>query len=466
MLTYSFEGRGKESLYEYLYKRIREDIVSFRLSPNEKLPSKRTLAKNLNISTITVENAYSQLMAEGYIFSVAKSGYYVSQIAAKKENERKKQAAYEEREEKQEPAFFADFTSNSVPVDGFPFATWTKLMRDTMSDSPDKLMASSPSEGIFELRKAISDHLFDFRGMDISPDQIIIGAGTEYLYGLIIQLLGRDKIYAVENPGYGKIGRIYTANGISCVPISLDENGINPDEIEISGADVVHISPSHHFPTGIVTPISRRYELLSWASKSTDRFIIEDDYDSEFRLLGKPVPTLQSIDVLQKVIYINTFSKSLTSTIRISYMVLPKSLMRLYREKLSFYSCTVPNFEQYTLAKFIERGFFEKHINRMRNYYRTQRDTVMSCIKAHPRFSTVTIREENSGLHFLMSVRTKLSDEQLKARAREKGINISCLSDYFTEKTSDSHTVVINYSGLPTEKISEAVSRLFACFDD
>ena len=147
-------------------------------------------------------------------------------------------------------------------------------------------------------------------------------------------------------------------------------------------------------------------------------------------------------------------------------MVLPKSLMRLYREKLSFYSCTVPNFEQYTLAKFIERGFFEKHINRMRNYYRTQRDTVMSCIKAHPHFSTVTIREENSGLHFLMSVRTKLSDEQLKARAREKGINISCLSDYFTEKTSDSHTVVINYSGLPTEKISEAVSRLFACFDD
>ncbi len=464
MLTYSFEERGKESLYEFLYKKIREDITSFRLSPDEKLPSKRALAKNLNISTITVENAYSQLMAEGYIYSVPKSGFYVSHITSAAEKNRSSAPKTAEAGENEKEDIFADFVSNSVPGEVFPFVTWTRLMRETMSDSPEKLMANSPSEGVYELRSAIADYLFQFRGMDVSAEQIIVGAGTEYLYSLIIQLLGRSKKYAVEEPGYRKIGRIYGANGVSYVNVPLDSNGIEIAQLEKTGADVVHISPSHHFPTGIVTPVSRRYELLSWASKSGDRFIIEDDYDSEFRLLGKPVPSLQSIDVLEKVIYINTFSKSLTSTIRISYMVLPKSLMRAYKEKLSFYSCTVPNFEQYTLAKFIEKGFFEKHINRMRNFYRSQRDTVMKCIKSHPDYGKIRIREENAGLHFLLTVGTKLPDNELTKRAREKGVRISCLSEYCNDKkNAPPHTLVINYSGISTDKIKRAVELLYEC---
>lgn len=464
MLTYSFEERGKESLYEFLYKKIREDITSFRLSPDEKLPSKRALAKNLSISTITVENAYNQLVAEGYIYSVPKSGFYVSHITAKAENKRR----HSEKampEEKKKNDIFADLAGNSVPVDSFPFVTWTRLMRETMSDSPEKLMVNSPSEGIMELRTAIADYLFQFRGMDVNAEQIIIGAGTEYLYGLIIQLLGRNKIYAIEEPGYQKIGKIYRSNDVPCVHIPLDKNGIDISSLDSSGADVVHISPSHHFPTGIVTPISRRYELLSWASKHSGRYIIEDDYDSEFRLLGKPVPSLQSIDVPEKVIYINTFSKSLTSTIRISYMVLPKSLIGAYKDKLSFYSCTVPNFEQYTLAKFIEKGFFEKHINRMRNYYRSQRDTVMKCIKEHRNFDKVKITEENSGLHFLLTVKTDLTDEELMNKAKEKGVKISCLSEYCHDrKNAQPHTLIINYSGLSSDKIKKAVELLFSCF--
>lgn len=464
MLTYSFEERGKESLYEFLYKKIREDITSFRLSPDEKLPSKRALAKHLNISTITVENAYSQLVAEGYIYSVAKSGFYVSHItsdARKKKNTDKTDGAEQISEQ---GSIFADFVSNSVPGEVFPFVTWTRLMRETMSDSPEKIMVNSPSEGVYELRSAIADYLFQFRGMDISAEQIIVGAGTEYLYSLIIQLLGREKKYAVEEPGYRKIGRIYGANAVAYANVSLDSNGIDIAELEKTGADVVHISPSHHFPTGIVTPISRRYELLSWASKSSDRYIIEDDYDSEFRLLGKPVPSLQSIDVLEKVIYINTFSKSLTSTIRISYMVLPKSLMGVYKEKLSFYSCTVPNFEQYTLAKFIEKGFFEKHINRMRNFYRSQRDAMMKCIKSHPEYGKIRIREENAGLHFLLTVGTELSDNELIQTAKEKGVRISCLSEYCSNKqNAQPHTLVINYSGIPTDKIQKAVELLYEC---
>ena len=203
-------------------------------------------------------------------------------------------------------------------------------MRRTMSKNKDELMTKSPSIGVYKLRCAIVDYLYEFRGMNVSPEQIIVGAGTEYLYGLIIQLLGYNRVYAVEDPGYQKIAHIYEANNVECAYIPLDDEGICVDSLLKSNSNVLHISPSHHFPTGIVTSINRRLELLSWASKSKDNYIIEDDYDSEFRLKGRPIPTLQSIDKAEKVIYINTFSKSLTSTIRISYMVLPKVLMEKY----------------------------------------------------------------------------------------------------------------------------------------
>lgn len=463
MLTYSFENRGKQSLYEYLYNCIKEDILSFRLAPDEKLPSKRALSKHLDISTITVETAYGQLMAEGYIYSVPKSGFFVSHIASSEKNPLTSQKNADTDPTSRQEEFFADFVKNSAANDTFPFSVWTKLMRETMSDEQKKLMVSSPSVGIYELRKAIADYLYRFRGMKVSADRIIIGAGTEYLYSLIIQLLGRSKRYALEDPGYRKIYHIYKANEVDCLHVPLDQSGVDVATLEKSDADVLHISPSHHFPTGIVTPISRRYELLSWASKSPDRYIIEDDYDSEFRLLGKPIPSLQSIDVLEKVIYINTFSKSLTPTIRISYMVLPENLMKKYNETLSFYSCTVANFEQYTLAAFIRKGYFEKHINRMRNFYRAQRDELMRTIKSHPYYNRVTITEENSGLHFLLGVSTDLSDEELIRRARKKGINVSCLSQYcFDRQNSKEHTLIINYSGADKDKMKEAVERLIS----
>lgn len=465
MLTYSFENKGKDSLYEYLYKCIRDDILCLNLSPDEKLPSKRAFAKHLNISTITVENAYSQLMAEGYIYSKAKSGFYVSAIVPPMINQGAEKPVYASDLSDEKPAaFLADLASNSTTRDSFPFSVWTRLIREVMSEKSEQLTVNSPSVGVRELRCAISDYLFQFRGMRVNPECIVIGAGTEYLYSLIIQLLGRQKNYAVEDPGYPKIARIYKANNVSVDYIPIDENGIIASELEKSGAQVVHISPSHHFPTGIVTPVSRRYELLAWAEKEADRYIIEDDYDSEFRFSGKPIPSLQSIDPSQKVIYINTFSKSLTSTIRISYMVLPEPLMELYRKELSFYSCTVSNFEQYTLAAFIQRGFFEKHINRMRNYYRTQRDRVMTAIKDHPLYYKTTIKEEDSGLHFLMYVDTKLSDRELTEKAKEKGVNLSFLSDYYHNKASaPEHTLIINYSGLPKEKVETAVKKLFEC---
>ena len=464
MITCQFENRGKDSLYEYLYKQIKSDILTFRLSPDEKLPSKRSLAKHLNVSTITVENAYSQLMAEGYIYSKPKSGFYVSRLqstSAFADIEVKHE--YEEvKSEKKR--YQVDFIDNSAVKDSFPFSAWTKLMRETMSENSQALMMRSPSQGIWELRKAISDNLMQFRGMSVNPDRIVIGAGTEYLYGLIIQLLGHDKKYAVEDPGYQKISKIYGSNRVDCIHVPIDSTGINISVLEESNADILHISPSHHFPTGIVTPVSKRYEILAWAGKSENRYIIEDDYDSEFRMMGKPIPSLQSIDNSGKVIYINTFSKSLASTIRISYMILPEELIDRYRRELGFYSCTVSNFEQYTLAAFIKKGYFEKHINRMRTYYRNQRDSIVSAIKKHKYFNRVEIKEENSGLHFLLWVDTDYSDEELIERASQNGVNISCLSQYYYDRTkSVANIIIINYSGIHGDRINQSVELLFRC---
>jgi GntR family transcriptional regulator/MocR family aminotransferase len=482
MLTYSFENRGDDTLYEYLYKQIKNDIINRKLLPGEKLPSKRIFAKNLGVSTITVENAYSQLVSEGYIYALPKSGYYVNEIdvysydyrSQTKTEKKLEGSAVNERNintnngnisKKQKvqntEAFFADFVSNSTAEDAFPFSVWTRLLREIMAEDGEKLMTRSQAAGVPELRKAVADYLYQFRGMEVDADQIIIGAGTEYLYGLIIQILGYDRCYAVEDPGYQKISQIYNAHNVSCKFIDMDDCGVNIEALEKSGADVIHISPSHHFPTGLVTPVSRRYELLSWASRSHRHYIIEDEYDSEFRLQGRPIPTLESIDVSEKVIYINTFSKSLASTIRISYMVLPKHLMEIYNNHLGFYACTVSNFEQYTLARFITGGYLEKHINRMRNYYRGQRDKLLECIKQYTRNKNILVKEENAGLHFLLEVDTNYSDQQLIENAAQNGIHISCLSQYYKNlENAKQHTFIINYSGISPDNIEESIKLL------
>lgn len=471
MLTYSFADLGSDSLYEHLYKCIKNDILNGVLTIGEKLPSKRNFAKNLNISTITVENAYAQLMAEGYIYSLPKKGYFVADISTSVlENTTNTffpatDAPVTEVPVTQKP-YFADFVSNSITADNFPFSIWAKIIREVISEECDALMTNPPAGGIPELRNAIAQYLFQFRGMKVDPAQIIIGAGTEYLYGLLIQLLGNNNTFGVEDPGYRKIAQIYNSHQANCKHIPLDNYGVELDALEESGADIIHISPSHHYPTGIVTPISRRYELLGWASKSSSRYIIEDDYDCEFRLQGKPIPSLQSIDVMEKVIYINTFSKSLASTIRISYMVLPHHLLERFYHQLGFYSCTVSNFEQYTLAHFISQGYFEKHINRTRNFYKTQRDTLLNCIKNSPLASRSTIMEEDAGLHFLLKLDTKLSDEDLIEKAKQAGLHIACLSKYYYNPQKNmEHTLVMNYSGLEPKKIPEAVHRLCACLD-
>ena len=461
VLTYSFENIESESMYEHLYRCIKQDILQKKLKSGEKLPSKRTFAKNLGVSTITVESAYAQLVAEGYLYTLPKRGYYVCDL----EKGEEPPPPRPKQELPRQPArrtYWADFVGSSVAKDMFPFSVWVKLLRDvTAGEDEATLLTDTSAGGIRQLRQAISDHLYQFRGMSIDPEQIVVGAGTEYLYSVLIQLLGRDRGYAMEDPGYLRLSKIYEKNDVRVCHIPMDASGIIPEKLEESGAEILHITPSHHFPTGIVMPVSRRYEFLSWASKGENRYIIEDDYDCEFRLSGRPIPTLQSRDVMEKVIYINTFSKSLAPAFRISYLVLPKHLVTRFYETLGFYSGTVSCLEQMTLARFLSEGYFEKHINRMRNHYRTVRDKLLGEISRSPLAGRVQISEENAGLHFLMEVDTNRSDQEIVQAAEGEDLRISFVSQYYFDTANcRPHVLVMNYSGLEEDRIPEAVDRL------
>ena len=452
MLTYELKKQPGVPLYEALYRCIREDILSGRIAPGQKLPSKRALADHLEISKITVEGAYDQLLAEGYIRSRERSGYFAEAV------ERKRPAAVAAEPRESQTRWEIDLTANAST--DFPFTVWSSLQRKVMLDLAQKLLLPMPNQGIWELRRAIGAHLLQFRGMQVQPENILVGAGTDFLYNLLIQLLGREKTYAVEEPGYGKIRMIYAAGGVACISAQMDEKGVIP--ASLSEAQVLHISPSHHFPTGMVTPMQRRLELLDWAMEQPDRYIIEDDYDSEFRFSAHPMPTMESMDRGGRVIYMNTFSKTLAPSIRISYMVLPGELMAQFRKKLGFYSCTVPSFEQYTLARFLEEGHFEKHINRMRKAYKARRNAVLTALAESPHAPALKIQEQDAGLHFLLEVDTQLPEETLVQRCEAKGIRVRTLGSYYHGESGRDHpkTLVINYSGLRMEQIELLKQKL------
>ncbi|MBO5953498.1 MAG: PLP-dependent aminotransferase family protein [Oscillospiraceae bacterium] len=456
MLTYELKKAPGVPLYEALYRCVRADILSGVLKPGEKLPSKRALAANLEVSKITVEGAYEQLLAEGYIRAREKVGYFVEAV------ERAEPKALPVSSEQQTPnqTYDIDLTANGST--GFPFSVWSRLQREVMLDLGHELLLPLPNQGLWALRHAIAEHLAGFRGMQVRPENILIGAGTDFLYNLLIQLLGRDKIYAVEEPGYNKIRRIYSANEVRCIGATLDSQGVLPSAL--GNAHVLHISPSHHFPTGLVTPMGRRLELLQWAGSDPDRYIIEDDYDSEFRFDAHPMPTMASLDRSGRVIYMNTFSKSLAPSIRISYMVLPDPLAERFRHDLGFYSCTVSSFEQYTLERFLRRGFFEKHINRMRKAYKARRNQVVAALRECPFAQKLTILEQDAGLHFLLKVATDLDDDALAAYCAKRGIRIRPLSSYYHGPVpeTDRHCLVVNYSGLRDDRLELLKNKLQA----
>ena len=436
MITYELDKSNSEPLYVQIYTRIKEDIEAGAIKADEKLPSKRNFAQNLGVSVITVENAYNQLTAEGYIRSVPQKGYFAEKLGVNF-------AADKSAEQSRLPSVSQSSDDENKL---FPFTIWAKLMREELSNNQVSLLKKPSFEGVYELRAAISHHLKQFRNITASPEQIIIGAGSEYLYMLMNILFGNNYVFAVEEPGYSKIAEIYANYGIKCERIPVQSDGINIDFLKKINANIIHISPSHHFPTGVITSVGKRYSLLEWASGSSDRFIIEDDYDSEFRLAGKPIPSMYSIDVMDKVIYMNTFSKSLASSIRISYMVLPPKFLRKYKEKLGFCSCPVSTFEQYALARFIDEGYFEKHINRMRVHYKKCRSELFARMKKFDIFRNSVISGEDSGLHCIVEFQTDLPDEELLEKVLALGFRAAMIKNYYHNSAKqDFHTLIFPY---------------------
>ena len=458
-LTISLKQGDKIPLYEQIYSYIKEEIQKGAIPSGEKLPSTRALCRHLDVSRSTVELAYEQLLSEGYIEAQPYRGYFVSEIEGLYQFGRVS-GAETKQERTEEKKYKYDFTPNGVDLKSFPYNAWRKLSRECLTDDRAELFRLGCPQGEYGLRNAISSYLHQARGVNCTPDQIIVGAGNDYLLMLLCAVLGNRHRVALENPTYRQAYRLFENLSYEVCTVDMDSRGMRVDGLEKCGANIAFVMPSHQYPLGTVMPIRRRMELLRWAEGGSDRYIIEDDYDSEFRYKGKPIPALQGFDGNGKVIYIGTFSKSIAPAIRMSYMVLPEPVCVMYRQRCGFISSTVSKVDQLILQKFIEDGYYERHLNKTRALYRSRHDTLLSALREmNP---AVRISGENAGVHLLLHFRDGRSERELIEKAAEKGVKVYGLSEYYVDgKENAGETVILlGYANMNEEKIWEAVKLL------
>ena len=445
---------GASPLYEQLYRALKADILSGALPGGSRLPSGRALAEHLGLSRVTVETAYAQLLAEGYLTSRPRAGYFVEQLTPQELPPR----VSEPEAQPPEPE-----TAQSRSAQLFPFSVWARLMRGVLLDRRQELLRPAPDAGLPALRQAVAAELYRQRGVHVSPEQVYIGAGAEYFYNLLIQFFGHGRVYALENPGHRKIARVYQANQVAVRPIGMDADGVVPELLEQSGAEVLHISPSHHYPTGTVTPITRRQALMRWLTAQPGRYLIEDDYDSEFRFSGLPIPTIQSMDRSGRVIYMNTFSRTISPSLRISYMILPRTLLPQWQAAMGFYSCTVPSFEQMTLTRFLAEGYFEKHLSRMKKHYRAVRAQLFSVLHTPQAVRQCAVHDTDAGLHLVLELKNAPEPEALRVLLRQSGLPDALLSDFFLDAPSPQaqKSIVLGYADAEPAQLEAALTALF-----
>ena len=427
------QGGAKAPLYEKIYEYIKRDVIEGKIPVGEKLPSTRLLAKHLAVSRSTVEMAYEQLLAEGYIKAEPCRGFFVCDITELYElgniEDIRHTVSFEKKEQEETACrHIIDFSPYAIDTEHFPYNVWRKLNKNVLLDDREELLLSGDGQGDYGLRKAIAAYLHQARGVNCQPDQLIIGAGNEYLEILLTQILGRNKQVLMENPTYLQAYHTFLNMGYQMSFVSVEEEGIDPQKVRKYDPDVVYIMPSHQFPLGTVMPLKQRLELLKWASEKEERYLIEDDHDSEYRYRGKPIPSLQSIDHFDKVIYIGTFSKSIAPSLRISYMVLPPELLKRYHKNCGFYSTTVPKIQQEVLRAFIEEGHFERHLNKMRGIYRSKHDFLLAELKK--RNWVEKIYGDHAGLHVLVQVNKKKKEKEICNLAEKQGIRIYGISEY------------------------------------
>ena len=456
-LTISLDPHRKTPLYEQIYGFIREEIRGGRIRAGERLPSARALSGYLSVSRSTVDLAYEQLVSEGYLESVPCKGYFVCEIEGLYRLDEKKEETKEDDAAEQMP-FRYDFAVTGTAPGGFPQNSWKKISKEVLLDADDSLFQLGDAKGEHGLREAIRDYLHHARGVNCRTEQIIVGAGNDYLLMLLSVILGRGHKVAMENPTYISAYRCFAKLGYAMCTISMDEAGMRPAELEKSGADLAYIMPSHQFPMGMVMPMKRRMQLLAWASRENGRYLIEDDYDSEFRYRGKPIPSLQSSDKRGKVIYIGTFSKAIAPAIRVSYMVLPESLLEVYRRDCSFYSCTVSRIDQRILNEFIRDGYFERHLNKMRMHYRAKHDLLLA--ELEPFKKAFTISGEDAGLHLLLTAKGAVTEAQLLSAATEAGVKVYGMSENMVETDAPKATILLGFGSVSEPEMKEGLHRL------
>ena len=384
MLTYFMDARGKQRKYRFLYHAIRRDILAKKLLPGERLPSKRALAEHLGLSLSTVGSAYAALLDEGYLEVKARSGFFVSALAIPESGSVAPVAAadFQSADENTTSSPATSETESVAPHASlgdlsadFPFTPFSHIVRDVLLRFPNELLARPENQGVLHFRAAISAYLLRYRGMQADPAQIVIGSGTEYLYGLVAQLLPRAALYGIEAQSYEKIRLVYSAYARPYELLPLDAYGVSAEGLAASRASLLHVTPYQSFPSGVTANAAKRFEYLRWA-KERGAFLVEDDYASEFSLQKKPLETIYAMDSNDSVIYLNTFTKTLAPSMRVAYMVLPKRLLESYRERLGFYACTVPALDQYVLAEYMNRGYLERRLNQIRRKLRlTKQDS-------------------------------------------------------------------------------------------
>lgn len=459
-LMVPIENKDSIPLYEQIYRYIKTEIRAGRLRAGSRLPSTRTLADNLHVSRSTTQLAYEQLLSEGYIEALPCRGYFVCQIEELVEV--KYHGVPEEKEEKQEENenynYKVDFSPRGIDLDSFPFNAWRKLSKNTLVDDNKDMFAVGNAQGEYSLRQVIRDYLHSARGVHCRPEQILVGAGSEYLLMLLSQLIGRSTGIALENPTYKQAFRVFESLGHPIFPVSMDEWGMKVKELEKTQARIAYVMPSHQYPTGIVIPIKRRQELLKWAKKQEGRYLIEDDYDSEFRYRGKPIPSLQSSDDRGKVIYIGTFSKAIAPAIRVSYMVLPETLLEVYRRDCSFYSCTVSRIDQRILNEFIRDGYFERHLNKMRMRYRAKHDQLLEGLE--PFQKKFRISGEDAGLHLLLTAKGNVTEKELLDAAAAENVKVYGMSENMVASAADKATVLLGFGSIDEADMKEGLRRL------
>lgn len=441
-------------LYEQIYRHIVREIRAGRLREGEKLPSKRELCAHLKVSRSTVETAYELLVAEGYVRSVPRSGLYVNAVAALGEYVRG-DAPKPTASKAEKPAERYVFSTGAVDTSIFPYALWSRLSKEAMQLGPE-LLRRGDGQGDEPLRAVLCEFLRQYRGVVCEPEQIIIGAGMDYLLDLAMKLLDEKALYGLEDPGYGATYRTIAANRGQMVPIPLDKDGLSIAALKASQADIAYVTPSHQFPMGVTMPVGRRSQLLKWAEEKENRYVIEDDYDSEFRYATRPIPAMQGLDHGGKVIYIGTFSRTIAPSIRIAYLVLPETLLRRYQSALRATPSTVSRFEQRTLYRFIETGAYARHLRRVGNLYRQRCALLVDRLRA---IDGVSIRGHEAGLHFLLTL-DRYSERELIAKAAAVGVKLHGLSEYARGRPPLESTLVLGYAGMTEEAIEEATELL------